>query len=108
MLTGKHLEAYLAHVVLGRKLPQRGRIGPRPGPPRKGPARDEEYKAWIRTLSMKASDYSCIPLCADCHTRGALAYHRIGKHAFERVHCLRFALIAARLKREWKARARAA
>ena len=117
-------------MVLGRKLPQRGRIGPRPGPPRKGPARDEEYKAWIRTLaccacgveglseaahtgtdggmSMKASDYSCIPLCADCHTRGALAYHRIGKHAFERVHCLRFASIAARLKREWKARARAA
>jgi len=23
----------------------------RPGPPRKGPARDEEYKAWIRTLA---------------------------------------------------------
>jgi len=36
MLTGKQLEAYLAHVVLGRKLPQRERIGPRTGPPRKG------------------------------------------------------------------------
>jgi len=108
MLTGKNLEAYLAHVILGRKFPQRERIGPRPGAPRKGPARDEEYKAWIRTLdccacgtpgrseaahsgvdggmSMKASDFSCVPLCAECHTRGPLAYHRIGKRAFERVH----------------------
>ena len=124
MLTGKHLEAYLAHVVLGRKLPQRERIGPRSGPPRKGPARDEGYRAWIRTLSccacgvdgrseaahtgtdggmsMKASDYSCVPLCPECHTRGPLAYHRIGKHAFERVHALRFASIAAQLRREWK------
>jgi len=41
MLTGKQLEAYLAYAVLGRKLPQRERIGPRPGAPRKGPARDE-------------------------------------------------------------------
>jgi len=123
MLTGKHLEAYLAHVVLGRKLPQRERIGPRSRPPRKGPARDEDYKAWIRTLdccacghrapneaahtgldggmSMKASDYSCVPLCSDCHTRGPLAYHRIGKRAFERVFALRFASIVAGLRREW-------
>jgi hypothetical protein len=104
MLIGKQLEAYLAYVVLGRKLPQRERIGPRSGPPRKGPARDEGYKGWVRTLaccacavegrseaahtgtdggmSMKASDYSCVPLCADCHTRGPGAYHRIGKRAF--------------------------
>ena len=130
MLTGKNLEAYLAYVIWGRKLPKRERIGPRPGPPRKGPARDEEYKAWIRTLaccacgvsgrseaahtgtdggmSMKASDYSCVPLCAECHTRGPMAYHRIGKRAFERVHGLRFASIAARLRREWKTRTRAA
>jgi len=110
-------------VVLGRKLPQRERIGPRSGPPRKGPSHDEDYKAWIRTLvcracgrpapneaahtgidggmSMKASDYSCVPLCPDCHTRGPLSYHRIGKRAFERVHGIRFASIAARLRREW-------
>ena len=101
MLTGKQLEAYLAHVVFGRKLPQRERIGPRFGAPRKGPARDEDYKVWIRTLpccacgvkglseaahtgtdggmSMKASDYSCVPLCPDCHTQAPDAYHRVGR-----------------------------
>jgi hypothetical protein len=51
---------------------------------------------------MKASDYSCVPLCPDCHTRGPLAYHRIGKRAFERVHGVQFPSIAARLRREWK------
>ena len=124
MLTGKQLEAYLAHVVLGRKLPQREHIGPREGPPRKGPARDEDYKEWIRTLpcsacgvegrpeaahtgidggmSMKASDYTCVPLCADCHTQAPEAYHRIGKREFERSRGLCFAALATRLQREWR------
>ena len=124
MLTGKHLQAYLAHVVLGRKLPQRERISPRSGPPRKGPARDEEYKDWIRTLaccacgvearseaahtgtdggmSMKASDYSCVPLCPDCHTRAPGAYHRVGKREFERSNKLCFPDLVARLQREWR------
>jgi hypothetical protein len=124
MLSGEQLEAYLAHVVLGRKLRQRERIRSRSGPPRQGPARDEDYRAWIRSLpccaclaegrseaahtgadggmSMKASDYSCVPLCPDCHTRGPLAYHRIGKRAFESVQGVRFASIVAHLRREWK------
>jgi len=124
MLTGKRLEAYLAHVVLGRKLPQRERIGARPGPQRKGPARDEDYKDWIRTLaccaclaegrseaahtgsdggmSMKASDYSCVPLCPDCHTRAPGAYHRIGKRAFERSKSISFAALVTGLQREWR------
>jgi hypothetical protein len=51
---------------------------------------------------MLASDYSCVPLCADCHSRGPLAYRRIGKRAFERVRALQFRSIAARLRREWK------
>ena len=124
MLTGKQLEAYLAYTVLGRKLPQRERIGPRCGPPRKGPARDADYKDWIRTLaccacgvngrseaahtgpdggmSMKASDYSCVPLCSDCHTRAPEAYHRIGKRAFERAKGLNFMALVARLQREWQ------
>jgi len=126
MLTGKQLEAYLAYVVLGRKLPQRERIGPRSGPPRKGPARDEEYKGWVRTLaccacgvegrseaahtgtdggmSMKASDYSCVPLCADCHTQAPYAYHRVGKRAFEQSRDLSFEILVAHLQREWRER----
>ena len=53
-------------------------------------------------MSMKASDYSCVPLCADCYNPRSLAYHRIGKRAFERVHAVQFCSIAARLRREWK------
>jgi len=53
---------------------------------------------------MKASDYSCVPLCSDCHTRSPLAYHRIGKRAFERVHGVRFAALACELLRAWKER----
>jgi hypothetical protein len=124
MLTGKHLEAYLAYAVHGRKLPQRERIAPRSGPPRKGPARDEDYKAWIRTLdccacgvegrseaahtgtdgglSMKASDYSCVPLCADCHTQASQAYHRLGRRAFERSRGLYFEALVDQLQREWR------
>jgi hypothetical protein len=126
MPIGKHLEAYLAHVVLGRRLPQRERIGPRSGPPRKRPARDEGYKDWIRTLagcacgvegrseaahtgteggmSMKSSDYSCVPLCADCHTQAPYAYHRIGRRLFESSNDLCFADLVARLQREWRER----
>lgn len=124
MLTGKQLEAYLAHAVLGRKLPQRERIAPRSGSPHKGPARDEEYKDWIRTLaccacgvagrseaahtgtdggmSMKASDYSCVPSCADCHTQAPGAYHRVGKREFERLQALSFDAFVTRLQREWR------
>ena len=111
-------------MVLGRKLPQRERIGPRSGPPRKGPARDEDYKNWIRTLaccacgieghseaahtgaeggmSMKASDYSCVPLCADCHTQAPGAYHRVGKQAFESARGLTFVALVTQLQREWR------
>ena len=126
MLSGEQLEAYLAHVVLGRKLRQRERIRSRSGPPRQGPARDEDYRAWIRTLpccaclaegrseaahtgadggmSMKASDYSCVPLCADCHTRAPGAYHRIGKPAFEKSNGLCFADSVTQLQQEWRER----
>jgi hypothetical protein len=71
----------------------------------RSPARNHKYRAWIRTLPcaccglepageaahtgsdggmrQKASDYSCIPLCSDCHRFAAHAYHRIGRAAFE-------------------------
>ena len=63
-----------------------------------GPARDRKYMAWIRTLPcahcdttygieaahtgsdggmrLKASDYSCVPLCNDCHQAAPISYHR--------------------------------
>lgn len=119
MLTRKRLEAYLAWVVHGRKTPLSALSSVRRGPPR-----DEAYKDWIRTLpcvacgihgrseaahtgidggmSMKASDYSCVPLCADCHRQAPGAYHRVGKRAFERASGVCFAETVARLEREWR------
>ena len=119
----KQLEAYLAYQIHGRKLPQSERIGPRPGPPRRTQAiRDEDYKAWIRTLpsvvsgkqpceachvgtdggaSMKASDTTCIPLTPEEHRE----YHRIGCQSFARKYRLNYARTVARLQRAWRARA---
>jgi len=34
-------------------------------------------------MGTKGSDYSCIPLCADHHTLGSNAIHRIGEFNFE-------------------------
>jgi len=92
-------------------------------PTRRGPARDWKYRAWIRTLpcaacgvksqieaahtgsdggmSQKASDYSCIPLCRNCHTAGPNAYHRIGKRNFERRHSLELNDLVRRLNEAW-------
>jgi len=55
-------------------------------------------------MSIKASDYSCVPLCSDCHTQAPSAYHHVGKRAFEQRHSLSFARIVARLNIEWLAR----
>ncbi len=119
MLTGRQLESYLAWAIHGRKPPRRASSSTRKGPPR-----DEAYLAWIREMpciacgiegrseaahtgqdggmSMKASDYSCVPLCADCHTQAAGAYHRVGKRAFERARGLCLADVVARLQQEWR------
>ena len=51
---------------------------------------------------MKASDYSCVPLCSDCHTQSPGAYHRVGKRPFEQRQGFSFAGIVARLNREWQ------
>jgi hypothetical protein len=99
MHIGKQLRYYLAYAIHGRKSgPERKPMQQaKRATPRKGPPRDEDYKAWIRTLpcvgcgkegasqaahtgddggmSMKASDYSCLPLCAWCHTLGSHCYH---------------------------------
>jgi len=103
MPTSRQLRSFLAYAVLDRKPLRQAKSATRNGPPR-----DEAYKAWIRMLpclgchregqseaahtgtdggmSMKASDYSCVPLCSDCHRQAPGAYHRIGKLTFERAH----------------------
>ena len=117
MHSDHQLRSYLVWAIHGPK-PQRRAASST------SKARDEEYKARIRTLpcigcgregrseaahtgsdggmSMKASDYSCAPLCADCHTQTPDAYHRIGRRAFEQQRGLRFAAVVDRLRREWR------
>lgn len=90
---------FQVHGRMPARRPRRSRAG------YKGPARSWKYKAWIRTLPcaacgstfeveaahtgsdggmrQKASDYSCIPLCSDCHTGAADSYHR-DREAFDR------------------------
>jgi hypothetical protein len=53
-------------------------------------------------MSQKPSDYSCLRLCADCHTQAPGAYHRIGKWAFEERHGLSSARMVERLNAEWR------
>lgn len=49
-------------------------------------------------MSMKASDYSCVPLCAFCHRTGRDAYHSAdGKRKIEARMGCEFAEIAAEL-----------
>ena len=57
-------------------------------------------------MSMKASDYSTVPLCANCHTHAPDCYHSAnGKQRMERRIGQRFADVCKRLQREWKERA---
>ena len=121
MLYGKQLRSYLASAVHDRKPMRQART-----PQRNGPPRDEAYKAWIRSLpcvscgcsapteaahtgsdggmSMKASDYSCVPLCALCHRTGSHAYHSAdGKRKMEARLERTFEEIAAELYVAWQA-----
>jgi hypothetical protein len=93
-----------------RRRPRRSR--------RCSPARNYRYKAWIRTLpsavsgqlgceaahtgsdggmSMKSSDYSCIPLTFAEHAE----YHRIGRGAFEQRFAIDCRAIVKRLNHAW-------
>jgi hypothetical protein len=98
------LERWLAREIWEREIA----VEPPRETRREQPARDWEYRAWIRTLpcavcgstryveaahtgsdggmSQKSSDHSCVPLCRSCHTAGPNGYHRIGKREFERRH----------------------
>jgi hypothetical protein len=121
MLTEQQLRSFLARTIHGREPRHWATSSTRKGPPR-----DKAYLAWIRErpclacglegrseaahtgtdggLSQKASDYSVVPLCADCHTQAPGAYHRVSKRTFEQRHRVCFARIVARLNREWQVR----
>jgi len=104
-------------VEIPRKPPKRATTGTRK------PARSWKYRAWIRSLpcagcglepageaahtgtdggmSQKASDFTCVPLCRDCHTQAPGAYHRVGKQAFESARNVRFSELVKRLNWIW-------
>ncbi len=115
------LRRWLAKEVLGRDLPRK--------PPEKAsvlhpskPARNARYRAWIGSLPCaacgtlqnveaahtgphgfgeKASDYTCIPLCAEHHRTGPDALHKIGPERFQRRFSLDISQLVARLKKPW-------
>jgi hypothetical protein len=118
------LRRWLAREILGKDIARQPLRPPRPLASRPAaPARNWKYRSWIRSLPCaacgsrrfveaahtgndggmrhKASDYSCIPLCAPCHRVGPRAYHCIGRTEFERLHQLHLSRIVRRLKRAW-------
>lgn len=87
--------------------------------PRKGPARNMRYRAWIGSLPscvsglmgcepahtgedggmrQKASDYSCVPLTPDEHRE----YHQIGKEEFAAKYGVSFEATVRTLNLAWK------
>lgn len=124
--------AYAVHDVKTplAETPRKPPIRAKRATPRRGPERDAKYRAFIRTLaclgcgiegrseaahtdvlpetsakggmSMKHSDYSCVPLCHACHQSRPDSYHRIGRDAFERAHGVNFADAVTRLRAEWR------
>ena len=112
---GRWLMREVHGVIIPRK-PARRALG--------GPARCWRYRQWIRSLPcaacglepggeaahtgsdggmrQKASDYSCIPLCADCHRFGAGAYHAIGRRQFERRRSIDIDGLVRRLNDLWR------
>lgn len=113
-MTNRGLIRYLRFHILGETVhPRASRRKPR-----KGPARNWKYKAWIRSLpsavsgqtpceaahtgndggmKQKASDYSCIPLTQAEHAQ----YHTLGKYAFEKLYHLDYTRLVARLNHAW-------
>lgn len=114
---------YLYQLVHGEKPPRK--------PPQRssgrGPARNWKYRGFIRSLpcaacgstydveaahtgtdrgmAQKASDYSCIPLCSDCHTQAPDSHHRDRQACEDRIfarHNTSVAQLVKSLNREWR------
>jgi len=120
-MSNHELRRWLMKEVHGVDIPRK--------PPKKASAlgtpkvaRSWKYRAWIRSLpcavcgntpseaahtasdggmSLKASDFSCVPLCADCHTQGTYAYHRLNRQQFELHHSLDLKALVKRLNGLW-------
>jgi hypothetical protein len=116
------LESWLAWKVHGRKSPRKP-----PKKARRGAQRAPAYLAWVRSLpclvcqcwgseaahtgtdggmSMKASDWSAVPLCPNCHRLGPGAYHRIGRAQFEARNGLNLLEVCAELRERFNSTAR--
>ena len=120
MLNGRQLRKWLMREIWGTDVA--------PSVPRKpvqretrGPARNYKYRAWIRSLpcavcgitpthaahtgphaiGQKSSDYTCIPLCDNCHLFSPDSLHRIGRQEFEQHHNLEIAALVRRLNYLW-------
>lgn len=116
-MNNRRLYKEIHGVECPRKPPQRANHSTQK------PPRSFKYRAWIRSLpcascgqdpageaahtgsdggmQQKPSDYSCIPLCTDCHTQAPDAYHRIGKAAFEVRRNVHLAKLVKRLNSLW-------
>jgi len=117
--------AYALRRWLAREIPECEipRKPPKRATKSTGPARDARYRAWIRSLpccvcasgpageaahtgldggmGQKASDYSCVPLCRNCHTQNADSYHILGRAEFERRHNVDLTGLVMQLNRYW-------
>lgn len=112
---------YLNYAVHG--ITEHERRKPRRRAGRRGPSRDWKYRAWIRKLPcafcgtdagveaahtgsdggmrQKSSDYSCVPLCHDCHQSAPISYHRLGRDQFAAQTGIDFADLVSRLNVLW-------
>ena len=105
----------LYFAVMGKPVPRFKRKKAR-----RGTARDEAYKDWIRSLrccacgrgprceaahvghdggkKQKCSDYATVPLCHVCHRTGPRSFHGLngGARAFAAMWCLDFDALVER------------
>ena len=120
MPSPRRFEQWLAREVLNREIQRKP-----PQKERRGPTRDAQYRAFVRSfpcaacgstrnveaahtgcdggMSMKSSAYSCIPLCPDCHRVGCFAYHRVGRAAFLLQWGIDLTELVERLNAAWRA-----